>query len=202
MGHQRIMSIQIPITIAPIAFIKFVITKGSIYHIHAYTIGKFNGCCPIVLFDRLFGILVFTTEQPIRSLGSCTHKSILDVGSHTRKHLHTVRVFCIDVRIRIHEITGSEQIHLLEELDFIGIVETGINHRHMHTLSCKACCMKAIASMDVDLTERLSIIMTRFFHIVGHFLSTLLVTRRNTIGLCPHFLNSFHERLFSHFIHQ
>ena len=196
------MTVQITITIATISFIERIITKRSIDDIHPHTVCKLNGSCPIIFFYRLFGIIILATKQPIRSFRCSSYKYILDIGCHTRKHLHPVRVFFIYVRIRIDKVMDSQQIHMFEKLDFISIVETGINHRHMHTFTCKTSRMKAVPSMDLNLTKSFSIRISGFLPVIGYFFLALFVACRNAIGLRPYLLNIRHERHFLHLIHQ
>ena len=202
MGHQGIMAVQVAITITAKSFIESMIPQRSVHDIYSHTVGKLNGRCPIIFFHRLFGVLVFATKQPVRCLRSRTHKDIFHVGSHARKHLHAVGVFFINIGVRVYEVTCAKQVHLLEEIDFIRIVETSIDDRYVHTLAREACPMKTITAMDIDLTESLAVMMSGFLHLIGHFLLPFLVARRDAVGLCPHLFHPCHERHLLHLVHQ
>jgi len=98
-----------------------------------------------------------------------------------------MRVLSVNIRLGIDKITGPQQLHLIKQTDFIGIVKARINHSHLHAHPHKSGCMKAISPMNGYLSESRPIIQTVQFHRILHFFFSGSITWRDAVGFGPYF---------------
>ena len=163
--------------------VEIVVAQRSVHHVTAYTVGIFDTCSPIILFGQLLATAILADQQPELSSRSRTHQHIRLVGTHTRQYHQTMRTSAVDILIRIHKVASSQNLHIIQYRNHIGIGISTIQDTDGDTRTIKAGIMQFHTIQLLNLVLTCSIEIGHGIQSIGNQVATVSRLSRTLLVL-------------------
>ena len=152
------LTVKILVLVAHLLMVEHMVSEGTWYYIHSDRVSIFSCRCPIVLFDQLLCLPVFTSQEPVSSIGCCPFIISWYVDGHGRKDLcPMIQLPEYVFRFGMDKICCTYNSDILESLNTVNIHESSIKNSYCHSLAVIPPSMQCLSPKHFHLFFRHSI---------------------------------------------